>query len=266
MGKSKRLTQADVVLVMRLLSDLRELRHDQLAMHQMLVDRLAKMLGSTTGFGAGLKNVKPGAIPEIRSMTFAMQARDAVEELMTIMGWGGNGLADDPTVPPLIERSRPDAGGAFAFATEQPDLDDEARKFPIFGIARKQMRYTDHLIGWFSDDRSTHSMFGVGVHRLGGGEKPFSGKEVALAKLLFEELAWLQQTGRLTPPHPALDSLPPRLREIVHHLRAGLVPKEIASKLNLSVHTVRDHIKRIYDKLGVSDRAEFAAIFSRMSK
>jgi DNA-binding NarL/FixJ family response regulator len=52
----------------------------------------------------------------------------------------------------------------------------------------------------------------------------------------------------------------------VHHLRAGLVPKEIASKLNLSVHTVRDHIKRIYDKLGVCDRAEFAAIFDRLQR
>ena len=42
-------------------------------------------------------------------------------------------------------------------------------------------------------------------------------------------------------------------------LSRGLSVKEIAAELILSVHTVRDHIKAIYDKTGVNSRGELVA-------
>jgi len=47
-----------------------------------------------------------------------------------------------------------------------------------------------------------------------------------------------------------------REREIVMLVMQGLTNREIARHANISVHTVKNYLLRIYDKLGVSSRAE----------
>ncbi len=51
-----------------------------------------------------------------------------------------------------------------------------------------------------------------------------------------------------------------RETEVVRLLARGLAPKDIAAELLLSVHTVRDHVKAIYEKVGVSSRGELVAV------
>jgi DNA-binding CsgD family transcriptional regulator len=50
-----------------------------------------------------------------------------------------------------------------------------------------------------------------------------------------------------------------RETDIVRLLARGLSLKEIATELILSIHTVRDHTKAIYDKAGVNSRGELVA-------
>lgn len=52
-----------------------------------------------------------------------------------------------------------------------------------------------------------------------------------------------------------------REEEVLRALASGQRYKEIADVLGLSVHTVRTHIHRIYQKLHVQNRAEAAAAF-----
>lgn len=54
-------------------------------------------------------------------------------------------------------------------------------------------------------------------------------------------------------------SLTPREREVVGALASGDTTSEIAARLFMSQHTVRDHIKAVFDKVGVSSRAELVA-------
>jgi DNA-binding CsgD family transcriptional regulator len=54
-------------------------------------------------------------------------------------------------------------------------------------------------------------------------------------------------------------SLTPREREVVGALAHGDTTSEIADRLFLSPHTVRDHIKTVFEKVGVSSRAELVA-------
>ena len=49
-----------------------------------------------------------------------------------------------------------------------------------------------------------------------------------------------------------------RETELLEHLAEGLANKEIAERMGLSVETVRDYLKRIYDKLHVRSRTEAA--------
>jgi DNA-binding CsgD family transcriptional regulator len=62
----------------------------------------------------------------------------------------------------------------------------------------------------------------------------------------------------------AVHGLTPREREVSELLIAGADPHDVATQLNLSVHTIRSHIKTIFTKVGVSSRAELtAALASR---
>ena len=59
----------------------------------------------------------------------------------------------------------------------------------------------------------------------------------------------VQQTGGMA-------RLTPRERDVVHLVAEGMRNQEIATKLNLSEHTVRNYLIRIFDKLGISSRVE----------
>ena len=56
-----------------------------------------------------------------------------------------------------------------------------------------------------------------------------------------------------------------REEEIVHLVEDGLTNRQIAVKLGLSEHTVRNNLFRIFDKLGVSTRVELALYTVRHS-
>ena len=50
-----------------------------------------------------------------------------------------------------------------------------------------------------------------------------------------------------------------REREITELISHGLGTAEIAGRLHLSAHTVRDYLKAIFEKVGVSSRGELVA-------
>jgi two-component system response regulator DesR len=60
-----------------------------------------------------------------------------------------------------------------------------------------------------------------------------------------------QAEGPATP-------LSPREREVLELIGAGATNREIAERLFLSPHTIKDHTTALYRKLGVRNRAEAA--------
>ena len=66
---------------------------------------------------------------------------------------------------------------------------------------------------------------------------------------------------KLAVRNDAAYKLTPREEEILTLLSKGYVSKEIASQLGVSYETVRDHLKRIYEKLHVHSRGEAVARF-----
>ena len=55
---------------------------------------------------------------------------------------------------------------------------------------------------------------------------------------------------------PEINALSSRENEVLQWLSKGLLYKEIADKLSISIATVRQHIHRIYEKLHVQNRTE----------
>lgn len=71
----------------------------------------------------------------------------------------------------------------------------------------------------------------------------------------------LSMFARLTPLPPPDDGyrLTPREKEILQLLVDGLTMREIAERLNVSYHTVDNHVRNIYDKLHVHSRSGVVA-------
>jgi DNA-binding NarL/FixJ family response regulator len=83
----------------------------------------------------------------------------------------------------------------------------------------------------------------------------------AIARKLVRHFA-----GGAAPQSPApkaVDGLTPRETEVLQRLAQGARYKEIADQLTISIETVKNHLRKIYEKLHVSSRTEATAKFLR---
>jgi DNA-binding CsgD family transcriptional regulator len=67
----------------------------------------------------------------------------------------------------------------------------------------------------------------------------------------------------LVPLLLALHGLTGREREVAELIVGGLGTDEIAQRLHISKHTLRDHIKSIFSKVGVTSRPELTAALAQ---
>ncbi len=89
-------------------------------------------------------------------------------------------------------------------------------------------------------------------------EKVSAGELYCSPEMVYTMFQRLAQSSRHALWKDRVDSvdLTPRELEIVHLIAERLSNKEIARKLSLSLHTVKNHVHNIVDKLQVSDRHE----------
>jgi DNA-binding NarL/FixJ family response regulator len=77
-----------------------------------------------------------------------------------------------------------------------------------------------------------------------------------LCRALFRSVA---SSGQFVPSVQKMDQrLTRRQQELVPMIARGLTNKEIASHLNLSEQTIKNHIHRLLRKVGANDRLEVA--------
>jgi DNA-binding NarL/FixJ family response regulator len=67
--------------------------------------------------------------------------------------------------------------------------------------------------------------------------------------------------GAPPPPHPDLDRLTPREREVLGGLGRGLTNRQLAAELFVSEKTVKTHVSSLLSKLRLADRTQ-AALFA----
>jgi DNA-binding NarL/FixJ family response regulator len=95
-------------------------------------------------------------------------------------------------------------------------------------------------------------------------------------KVVWENEIWLprQQVARTTKsaettasrPLRPVDTLTRREKTIISYLMQGWRNREVAQHLSITEQTVKNHLRSVYDKVGVSDRLELVlyAIHQRM--
>jgi two-component system nitrate/nitrite response regulator NarL len=86
-----------------------------------------------------------------------------------------------------------------------------------------------------------------------------------------EELRYVLEAFREAEPMKLVDSrgealLSKREQDVVRCVAEGLSNREIANRLKLTEHTVKNYLFRIFDKLGVSSRVEVVLYVFRLRK
>jgi DNA-binding NarL/FixJ family response regulator len=131
-----------------------------------------------------------------------------------------------------------------------------------------------------SDAQSVTDVFSAGAKGVVCRDEPFE----VLCKCILrvragqvwassQELQWILKSLAAREPVHVVNALgvpllTERESQIVQLVVEGVPNKEIASKLAVSAHTVKNHLYRIYEKLGISNRSELIlyALSSRQSK
>lgn len=105
----------------------------------------------------------------------------------------------------------------------------------------------------------------VGPHLFVKCARKVMDSEVWLAKPQVAKMAQILQSTQERPRRPA-DTLTSRERTIISYLIQGWRNREIGQQLSITEQTVKNHLRSIYDKVGVSDRLELAlyAIHQRL--
>jgi two-component system, NarL family, nitrate/nitrite response regulator NarL len=79
--------------------------------------------------------------------------------------------------------------------------------------------------------------------------------ETWIPKRHVSTMAKLLETTPDNPPRP-VDTLTRREKMVISYLMQGWRNREISTHLSISEQTVKNHLRTIYDKVGVSDRLE----------
>lgn len=88
--------------------------------------------------------------------------------------------------------------------------------------------------------------------------KALLGDDTEVSRGMADRLFYQFQQG--TPSSaPTPDVLTPREREILIHIAAGFTNRQIAEKLFITEHTVKNHVKHLLEKLALSNRVQLAA-------
>jgi two-component system, NarL family, nitrate/nitrite response regulator NarL len=163
-----------------------------------------------------------------------------------------------------IQEHRPDVA---LIDYQLPELDGIA---VTNAVAREQILTRVLLVSAYNDS-------GIVYHALETGAAGFVSKEARREQIVDAVLACARGEN-VVPPDIAAglvseirlrkrDDRPvltPREQEILHLIAAGQSLSEIATELYLGVTTVKTHVRNLYEKLGVSDRA--AAVASAMRR
>lgn len=251
MGRSNRYTDAEVRGMLRLARELAELPTDRAIRTTHMLQGLCGLVGAkgSSSFLARHDLVeRKRKITVLSGQSEGLQERSAQEAIQLYLS---TMVPTDPLAEPLY--SAP--GRQVTMGREQI-------------MNRLDWHYSEHFnevrcaIG-IDDCIATKIVLGAGhhvmtvcVHRA-PGERPFTQRQWEVLDLFHSEMHRLLDVRSAKP----LMDLSPRMRQVLECMQVGDGAKQIAAKLSLSTHTVRDYIKALYERFNVRGRAELLACF-----
>lgn len=159
-------------------------------------------------------------------------------------------IADGPVDLWLVDLQLPDGNGADLVRRLKAGGDVKCLILTVLGDRTSVIAALDSgADGYLLKDTDPAALVGSILSAL-DGYAPISPQAAHFLLDLY------QQDVRKARPTPGDAALSAREQEVLRLFSRGLSYREAAGILDLSTHTVRDHVKAIYRKLSVHSRAE----------
>jgi DNA-binding CsgD family transcriptional regulator len=244
------LRSEDVVIVYRLIEQLCERGNDARLWREHLLGELRRIFSAHIAMSY--------------LMSFSLDPANIAPKTLINLEQGGNpfwldfvargDFTANPISPFIMERF----GTDFTCAREEWVDDQTWRASPFYENVVKPSNW-EHMINSQVGIIRPGVVDGIGICRR-IGDPPYTPKDVAMLRLIHQELA------RLWRKHDPLDAhtLPPRQREVLEGIRRGESRKTIADKMGVSDHTVHSYEKALFDRAKVTSRMELLAMLSKL--
>ncbi|MGL6073896.1 MAG: response regulator transcription factor [Fimbriiglobus sp.] len=260
MSKSKRLTTDLIRTVFRWVGDCRDLGHDCEAWNLRAADCLRTYFDLPMVVTTCMPDFR--RTPPVLNQTMWDVGSFTDRERQEWCGWIFTERFQELVTTKILLTAQPNQ---HYFKTRQEIINNRDWGKSIERNEARRPLGQDEFVACCYEHAATDHFHCFSINR--AVRKPeFSARAVAMMKLFHEELIHLFGTRLTMGTKTSFDDLPPRLLQVLNALLEGDTERQIALKLNLSRHTVHEHVTRLYRRLEVHNRAELLAAYYRLKR
>ena len=254
-SRTHRLRLSDLRRLYRLVGEIRELRSHPTVQRQRMINGLCELIGAWHGFSVHFAHFTPEQWVQAASVVTG-GAPDS-RTLKWFAEWAAhNKLNDDPLVDACTRMRRP-VGAIRRRDLQAAGLHNGGE---IYHGWYEISDLGDSLVSIHHRSGPT-DVAGIALHRE-RNDADFSVRDRKMMRLFMIELYRLYRDGELEAGQGEL-LLPPRQQQVLERLLHGHSAKQIAAAMGLSQRTVEEYARGLYEKFGVTTRAELMARFLR---
>jgi DNA-binding CsgD family transcriptional regulator len=255
---SELISRQNLLALMQLMVDIAAMKADPISQRQKLIDGLQALFKTKFGWLVIADNWRPNRRV---AMLHQVVTSDAIPLWLEYIAnfTVSHPIEDDPYADYSIRSNEPLM--IIKRKAVLPTRAAEVRYADTVAILNA-MEIGDAAIGAYRTGPNADRLVAFSLHRDKRAPK-FNDADYALIHLAIEQLRHMQHRGHLTFRPPLDADLSPRLQQVLERILTGKSPKEIATDLRLSVHTVREHLQRLYARYGVNSREDLTSKFLR---
>lgn len=242
---------------MRHLADVASIRGDPARQRQALIDGLNGLLNTQLGVWFSMDDWRPRRSP--RPVHTVVTSHPDPHWVRYI---GEFSVAHPATDDPYADHSihSPAATQLWQLRELVRDRSSRRRYGAALDLAKK-LKVCDGVVSVVRVGAGGDRIVGFSLQRRVEAGK-LSPRDIALARLAITEIGgMLSRKSLASDPEPI--PLPRRLRQTLDLLLDGESPSRMARTMGISLHTVREHIDRLYRHYDVHSREELTARFVR---
>lgn len=261
MSRSDQLKSQDWRAIIRLVGECRELGDDPHRWRRHCVEQLIRLVGADWGCCGEMADIRSGATRDL-GVTYSGVENGPIE---SALGDLHASIEDDPTLYGAMlayfERLAQEDGACLS--RQEIIADRDWYRSTSYQVIHRSLG-VDHVVWCFRTlgDGGSDDSSGLLLYREMGG-RGYRARDRSILREANAALAPLVggPLARFTEPSPT--DLAPRVRQVLGCLLEGDGDKQIAARLGISVHTVNQYTKLIYQHFGVGGRAELLARWVR---
>ncbi|QGJ69929.1 HTH luxR-type domain-containing protein [Planctomycetales bacterium 10988] len=258
MKKSKRIRLKDLRAIYQLLGECREMGDDHTLWKAHWAKGVAKLVDADMIMSGGLTGWRTGRLERMEDSFWSSNPNlDLTPWFRSLELWDEGGIDYQVLLPTFAESFQ----GQPSITTERQRLMDDKTWYRSFEFQEihRQLEVDNILVTIQEMQSQTNDAYHTALIARQIGKQKYGAFELNLIQLIQEETAPLIGGALASVEEPKPSDLPPRVRQVLQCILEGDGDKQIAARLEISPHTVKQYVKTLFRFFQVNSRNELMA-------